>query len=429
MKNFFKSVKAQNSRDTTSTDQNLFSCGSNENSMYQPWNVSGQRIANIVRDANGTPSTGSIALKSDLKDYLQKGDITTTGTFLRTAGGLMIGNINMGGSSTVVGLPTSYKTSTVNSTDMASVGMVSEDIGALANNVTDLINRINDLVSTNGLDKLIEDLGTPEGDKGTLKNPQNAKWLVRGGGNSMQGDLGFKKSEQSAPTDLDPTIKNLIITGGTTKNRVTAALGAVSTGTGKENLQRILAVKDVLETVAGISQHNSLYPNWSGMEIPFVSLKQTSNGSSTPNYEKSRNSENYITTTDNSSVTLLRRGIYLVSFIYDFSQSTVTSPGISPSGYCRLSGDSYPSETLSLIKNPALAAANVSCSLSLTPNGGAKKECYKIEGKSDSTLIGNTYIFVEGSQASVSTILSFDVTSSPAVTTRTWTVSFIGAAY
>lgn len=244
MKNIIKNINTQYANATTSEESNetsnnenevvenqnvipdekiLFSCvnsdGTSKNVMRQPWNVSNHRITNIVRGTDDPAPAGSIALKSDLSDYLQKGEITTAGIFLRTTGGLMIGDISMGSSHTVVGLPTSYKTTVVDSADAASVGMVEEDIGALAHKVTDLINRINQLTSKNGLDEIIKDLGTPtfEGPGSTpnvtLKNPKEAKWLVRSGGNSMQGDLRFQKIEQSSPTAPEPTITNLVISG------------------------------------------------------------------------------------------------------------------------------------------------------------------------------------------------------------------------
>ncbi|QXE27175.1 hydrolase [Chlamydia buteonis] len=436
MKNIIKNIKTQYSSATTPEELNetsnnenevvenqnvipdekiLFSCvndsnGTSKNVMRQPWNVSNQRITNIVRGNNDPAPNGSIALKSDLSDYLQKGDITTTGAFLRSTGGLMIGDIDMGSSYTVVGLPTSYKTTFVNSTDIASVGMVEEDIGTLAHKVTDLINRINQLTSANGLDKIIQDLGTPTlGDTGiqpdvTLKKPQEAKWLVRAGGNSMQGDLGFQKSEQGSPTTPEPTITNLLISENP-KNKTTAALGAISTGTSKDDLQRIVAVGDITETLKSLTSGNNSYPNWSGMDIPFVCLKQgASNGSSSTGYDKSKNSELYIQTKDENSITLLRRGVYCVSFLYDFTQTTPPIP-------------------------PPAKSVEVSCALSLQPQGGEKQECYKVTGNSNSSLIGKTYIFVPGDRASVSTDLIFEISSTPEVSQRTWTVTFIGAAY
>ncbi|QVE48958.1 hydrolase [Chlamydia crocodili] len=406
MKNTIKDIKAQNSGKAIPDDQIQFSCGGDgvtENAMRKPWNVSNQRITNIAR-GSGNPASGSIALKGDLSDYLQKGGVTTRGIFLRTTGGLMIGDINMGSTHTIVGLPTSYKTTVVNDNDIASVGMVSEDIGSLAAKVTDLIDRINNLSSADGLDKIIKDLGTPS--NGTVTKPSEAKWLVRAGGNSMTGNLGFKKSEQSTPTDPEPTIKNLAITGSIASG--VSAVGAISTGTTKENLQRIVAVNDLTETLDTISKNNTSYPKWTGMDVSFVCLKQGANSSSsTPNYTKSQNSEKYITSTSETSATLLRRGIYCVSFIYDFTQPT---PPTTPPG-------------------TPTPATDVSCTLSLTPKSGTKTECYKLTGKSDTTLIGKTYIFVEGNQASIETTLSFEVTSTPSVAKRTWAVSFVGAAY
>ncbi|AGE74998.1 hypothetical protein AO9_02180 [Chlamydia psittaci Mat116] len=398
----------------------LFSCinnsdGTSKNVMRQPWNVSNHRITNIVRGNDDPVPTGSIALKSDLSDYLQKGEITTAGIFLRTTGGLMIGDIDMGSAHTVVGLPTSYKTTVVDSANVASVGMVEEDIGALAHKVTDLINRINQLTSQNGLDQIIKDLGTPTKGTGTppnveLTKPQDAKWLVRSGGNSMQGDLGFQKIEQSSPTAPEPTITNLLISG-TAKNKITTALGAISTGTPAAELQRMVAVDDIIKTVESVKTNSTTYPNWSGMDIPCVCLKQNTNGArSTPVYDKSKNSELYIETKDENSVTLLRRGIYCVSFCYDFTQTEPPAPPSPPTP-------------------PATKSVEVSCTLFLQPKGGEKKECYKVTGKANSSLIGKTYIFVPGDKASVSSNLSFEVSSNPAVAKRTWTITFIGAAY
>lgn len=453
MKNIIKNINTQYSSATTSEESNetpnnenevvenhnaipdekiLFSCvhgdSTSKNVMRQPWNVSNHRITNIVRGDSDSAPEGSIALKSDLSDYLQKGDITTTGIFLRDTGGLMIGNIDMGSNHTVLGLPTSYKNTIVGSADAASVGMVEEDIGTLAHKVTDLINRINQLASKNGLDQIIKDLGTPTfGESGkppkvSLTKPKEAKWLVRDGGNSMQGDLGFQKSEQSSPTAPEPTITNLVISGNP-KNKATAALGAISTGTPKDDLQRMVAVDDIIKTVESVKTNNNAYPNWSGMDIPCVCLKQGApNGSSSASYDKSKNSELYIQTKDGNSVTLLRRGIYCVSFCYDFTQPEPPAPPSPPTPPVSPDPSAPPT-------TPDAKSAEVSCTLSLKPKEGEKKECYKVTGKASSSLIGKTYIFVPGDQASVSIDLSFDVSSSPAVDKRTWTITFIGAAY
>ncbi|BEU44092.1 hydrolase [Chlamydia psittaci] len=444
MKNIIKNINTQYANATTSEESNetsnnenevvehqnvipddkiLFSCvyddSTSKNVMRQPWNVSNHRITNIVRGTDEPAPQGSIALKSDLSDYLQKGEITTAGIFLRTTGGLMIGDIDMGSAHTVVGLPTSYKTTVVDSANVASVGMVEEDIGALAHKVTDLINRINQLTSQNGLDQIIKDLGTPTSTgtppNVTLTKPGEAKWLVRAGGNSMQGDLRFQKIEQSSPTAPEPTITNLVISG-TKKNKATAALGAISTGTSKDNLQRMVAVDDITKTLQSITPESNAYPNWSGMDIPCVCLKQAANGSSPIDYDKSKNSELYIQTKDGDGVTLLRRGIYCVSFCYDFTQTEPPAPPSPPD-------PSVPTTP------PDAKSSEVSCTLSLKPKEGEKNECYKVTGKANSSLIGKTYIFVPGDQASVSTDLSFEVSSSPAVAKRTWTITFIGAAY
>ncbi|SGA19841.1 cell wall associated hydrolases [Chlamydia abortus] len=453
MKNIIKNINTQYSSATTSEESNetpsnenevvenhnaipdekiLFSCvhgdSTSKHVTRQPWNVSNHRITNIVRGDSDSAPEGSIALKSDLSDYLQKGDITTTGIFLRDTGGLMIGDIDMGSAYTVLGLPTSYKNTIVGSADAASVGMVEEDIGTLAHKVTDLISRINQLVSENGLDKIIKDLGTPTlGGSGkppnvTLTKPKEAKWLVRDGGNSMQGDLGFQKSEQSSPTAPEPTITNLRISDNP-KNKTAAALGAISTGTPKDDLQRMVAVDDIIKTVESVKTNNNAYPNWSGMDIPCVCLKQGApNGSSSGNYDKSKNSELYIQTKDGNSVTLLRRGIYCVSFCYDFTQPEPPAPPSPPTPPVSPDPSAPP-------RTPDAKSAEVSCTLSLKPKEGEKKECYKVTGKASSSLIGKTYIFVPGDQASVSIDLSFDVSSSPAVDKRTWTITFIGAAY
>ncbi|WP_139414312.1 hydrolase [Chlamydia abortus] len=449
MKNIIKNINTQYSSITTSEESNetpnnenevvenhnaipdekiLFSCvhgdSTSKNVMRQPWNISNHRITNIVRDNSDPAPAGSIALKSDLSDYLQKGDITTSGIFLRDTGGLMIGDIDMGSAYTILGLPTSYKNTIVGSADAASVGMVEEDIGTLAHKVTDLISRINQLVSENGLDKIIKDLGTPTLKSGkppnvSLTKPQEAQWLVRAGGNSMKGDLGFQKIEQSSPTAPEPTITNLVISDNL-KNKTTAALGVISTGTPKDDLQRMVAVDDIIKTLQSIKTESNAYPNWSGMDIPCVCLKQGANGArSTPVYDKSKNSELYIQTKDGNNVTLLRRGIYCVSFCYDFTQPEPPAPPSPP----------VPTDPSAPPTTPGAKSAEVSCTLFLQPKGGEKKECYKVTGKANSSLIGKTYIFVPGHQASVSTDLSFDVSSSPAVDKRTWTITFIGAAY
>lgn len=97
MKNIIKNINTQYANATTSEESNetsnnenevvenqnvipdekiLFSCvnsdGTSKNVMRQPWNVSNHRITNIVRGTDDPAPAGSIALKSDLSDYLQK---------------------------------------------------------------------------------------------------------------------------------------------------------------------------------------------------------------------------------------------------------------------------------------------------------------------------------------------------------------------
>ncbi|WP_348663967.1 hydrolase [Chlamydia vaughanii] len=409
MKKLFKNIQSQNSTKTIPADKILMSCGDTttaENTMSKPWNVSGNPITNISRTANppanppATPAGNSIVIKSDLTDYLEKGGVTISGIYLRLKGGLVVGDINMSNHS-ITGLPSSYSGATIDPADMASVGIVNEDIGPIIKKVNDLIKRITDLDSGPDLDQLITDLGSP-GTDGILANPEKAKWLVLDGKNSMLGPLDFQRIPASPPDVPDPTIKALGITGSTASG--TTALGVISAATDPALLDRIVAVQDLKETLDAITKNTAAttnYPGWTGMDVPFICLKQSTGGSSTPNHIDSKSSEKYLTYVDESNVTLLRRGIYFVSFMYDFTQTAT----------------------------PPTTPTDVSCTISLTPNGssgssGTKTAYYTLTGKSDNTLIGQTYVLVEGDTASLSTKLSIEVTPNTSISKKSWTASF-----
>lgn len=402
MKQSLKSINSQNSATTIPNDQLTVSCNEKEVGIYKPWDVGNATIKNIARPTANPPDTlpaGCIALKSDLDNYLNKGNITTSGTYLRTRGGLMVGDINMNNHA-ISGLPSSYKNIQVSLQDIVSVGMVQEDIGVIADNVTTLVEYMNKMTDPNsGLDQLSKDLGSPD-QSGNLQQPNAAKWLVIAQGNTMQGTLNFKKLEEDGLSNKAPTITGLYITSssGSGASTQTQTLGAISNGTDASLLTRIVAVDDFTKTLSSLTPSTgtgttTTYPEWTGMDMPFICLNYPSSTSSNNTHTASKNADKFMTYQNDSSLTLLRRGVYFISFCYDFS-STPSSP-----------------------------ATDVSCTLSLTPNGGTKTAIYTCNGKSDTTLTGQYCVFVEGDSPSVSTTLSIDVTPTPA-SKKMWAISF-----
>lgn len=403
MKQSLKSINSQNSATTIPNDQLTVSCNETEVGIHKPWDVGNATIKNIARPTANPPDTlpaGCIALKSDLDNYLNKGNITTSGTYLRTRGGLMVGDINMNNHA-ISGLPSSYKNIQVSLQDIVSVGMVQEDIGVIADNVTTLVEYMNKMTDPNsGLDQLSKDLGSPD-QSGNLQQPNAAKWLVIAQGNTMQGTLNFKKLEEDGLSNKAPTITGLYITSssGSGASNQTQALGAISNEMDASLLTRIVAVDDFTKTLSsltsstGTGTSTSTYPEWTGIDTPFICLNYPNSTSSTSTHTASKGADKFMTYQNDSSLTLLRRGVYFISFCYDFS-STPSSP-----------------------------ATDVSCTLSLTPNGGTKTEVYTCNGKSDENLVGQYYVFVAGDTPSVSTTLSIEVTPTPA-SKKMWGVSF-----
>ncbi|ANG66441.1 hypothetical protein [Chlamydia gallinacea] len=407
MKQSLKSINSQNSATTIPNDQLTVSCNETEVGIHKPWDVGNATIKNIARPITTPPDalpSGCIALKSDLDNYLNKGNITTSGTYLRTRGGLMVGGINMN-NHVISGLPASYKNIQVNLQDIVSVGMVQEDIGVIADNVTTLVEHMDKMTDpSSGLDQLSKDLGSPN-KSGDLQKPNEAKWLVIAQGNTMQGTLNFKQLEEDGLSNKAPTITGLCITSssgsGSGTSTKTQALGAISNGTDASSLTRIVTVDDFTKTLSsltpstgtGTGTTTSTYPEWTGMDMPFICLNYPSSTSSNNTHTASKSADKFMTYQDESSLKLLRRGVYFVSFCYDFS-STSSSP-----------------------------ATDVSCTLSLTPDGGTKTEVYTCSGKSDANLVGQYYVFVAGDTPSVSTTLSIEVTPTPA-SKKMWGVSF-----
>ncbi|EPP37499.1 putative cell wall associated hydrolase [Chlamydia psittaci 10_743_SC13] len=412
MKESLKRINLQNSTATNTVDESSVSCSGDEVLVHQPWNIGNTTIKNIVRptinESESLPN-GCIVLKSDLSDYLQKGLVTTSGTYLRTIGGLMVGNIDMGNNK-VSGLPTSYAEIQVDSKDIVSVGMVQEDIGAIADTVKILVRRMDEITDPQyGLDKLFTDLGSP-GENGVLAHPNQAKWLIINGDNTMEGTLHFQKLEQTSLLGENPTITGLYIGNsssssggnGSSGSGTLQAVGAISNETDADLLTRLVAVDDLTKTLepvknsTGTGTSTATYPQWTGMDVPFICL--TSSNSSSTNPVKSKCADKFMTYTNEGQLTLLRRGLYFISFCFDFSSASSSDTSDS-------------------------SATDVSCTLSLTPNGGSKTTVYTCSGKSDTTLTGQCYLFAEGDTPSVSTTLSIEVTPTP-VSKKMWAISF-----
>ncbi|WP_080141711.1 hypothetical protein, partial [Chlamydia suis] len=356
------------------------------------------------------------------------------GLFLPTSGGMMVGDINMGTNqgNTIKGLPSSWGEAAYLGNDYAaSIGIVKDVLGDYGDHIKNLIDKITKYAGSGdgSLDQLLTDLGSPKENSPsgqtpavTLEKPEEAKWLLLSAKNAMTGTLRLEQKQGALPTDPDPTIKNL----------KTGEVGVVGTATPKDKLQKIIAVSD-LTTILNDLQNNTssggssgsgsgsgattaTFPEWTGQEVPYwvdQSPDNTTTGG-TQNPVKSTNADNYIKK-DNGTYSLLRRGIYLVTFAYEF-----TSPA----------------------QNGAVTCTGTLTAKTTTTAGGTGSQTATPEtvfstiGSSDGlTVTGSSYILVPGEQAFSEYTLEMKLTSGDAGATNATAsksyvaISYMGAGY
>ncbi|WP_080125925.1 hypothetical protein [Chlamydia suis] len=404
-------------------------------------NAKSQQVRQV---AAGTDDQDVIVL-SQLDGYLQKGSKSIAGLFLPTSGGMMVGDINMGGTThTIKGLPSSWGGAGYLGNDYAaSTGIVKDVLGDYGDRIKNLIEKITQYAGTEAgsLDKLLEDLGSPQDNSQagqppaavTLDHPEKAKWLLLSAKNAMTGTLRLEQKQGALPTEPAPTIKNLKI----------GDVGVVGTATPKDKLQKIITVSD-LKTILNDLQNNAPsgnpsgsgagtgtgtgtgtpktpFPDWTGQEVPYLMDQSSGNTGSTQSPVKSNNADKYITK-DNGNYSLLRRGIYLVTFAYEF-----TSP--PQTGAVTCTGTLTP-KTTTTTPPPT------------TPGGtgsqtATSETVFSIIGSSDGqTVTGSAYILVPGEQASSEYTLEIKLTSGDAGANTTATasnsyvaISYMGAGY
>ncbi|WP_080123470.1 hypothetical protein [Chlamydia suis] len=395
-------------------------------------NAKNQQVRQV---AEGKDDQDVIVL-SQLDGYLQKGSKSIAGLFLPTSGGMMVGDINMGtnpGNNTIKGLPSSWGGAGYLGNDYAaSTGIVKDVLGDYGDRIKNLIEKITQYAGAGegSLGQLLKDLGSPketsqsgQTSSVTLEHPEQAKWLLLSAQNAMTGTLRLEQKQGALPTEPAPTIKNL----------KTGVVGVVGTATPKDNLQKIITVSD-LKTILKDLQDNApqgsspgtgtgtgagatkaTFPDWTGQEVPYL-IDNTGAGSA-QNPVKSTNADNYITK-GNGTYSLLRRGIYLVTFAYEFSPTqneAVTCTG-------------------TLTAKPKTTTA--------TPGGtgsqtAAPVTVFSIKGSSDGqTVTGSSYILVPGEQASSEYTLAMTLTSgdtgatTPTTASKSYVaISYMGAGY
>nr|WP_257616617.1 hypothetical protein [Chlamydia suis] len=405
-------------------------------------NAKNQQVRQV---AEGKDDQDVIVL-SQLAGYLQKGSKSIAGLFLPTSGGMMVGDIDMGttpGGNTIKGLPSSWGGAGYLGNDYAaSVGIVKDVLGDYGDRIKNLIEKITQYAGKGdgSLDKLLEDLGSPKDNSQsgqppaavTLDHPDKAKWLLLSAQNAMTGTLRLEQKQGALPTDSAPTIKNL----------KTGDVGVVGTATPKDDLQKIITVAD-LKTILNNLQNNTssgsspgsgagtgtgtgagtttpAFPEWTGQEVPYL-MDQSSgstSGGSTQNPVKSNNADNYIKK-ENSAYSLLRRGIYLVTFAYEF-----TSP--APNGAVTCTG--------TLTAKPKTTTTTTG---GTGPQTATPETVFSIKGSSDGqTVTGSSYILVPGEQAFSEYTLAMTLTRGDAGANTTANasksyvaISYMGAGY
>lgn len=399
-------------------------------------NAKNQQVRQV---AEGKGDQDVIVL-SQLDGYLQKGSKSIAGLFLPTSGGMMVGDIDMGttpGGNTIKGLPSSWGGAGYLGNDYAaSTGIVKDVLGDYGDRIKNLIEKITQYAGAGdgSLGQLLKDLGDPKESSQsggqtssvTLQKPTDAKWLLLSADNAMTGTLRLEQKQGALPTDSAPTIKNLKI----------GDVGVVGTATPKEKLQKIITVSD-LKTILNNLQNNTppgsssgagtgtgagttkaTFPDWTGQEVPYLMYQSPDNppAGGTQSPVKSANADKYIQK-NNGTYSLLRRGIYLVTFAYEFAS---------------------PPQTGAVTCTGTLTAKTTTT----PPPGGAGSQTatpetvFSIKGSSDGqTVTGSSYILVPGEQAFSEYTLEIKLTSgdagaNPANASKSYVaISYMGAGY
>lgn len=413
----------------------------------------------------------NVIVLSQLEGYLQKGSRSIAGLFLPTSGGVMVGDINVGTSpgNTIKGLPSSWGSAMFLGNEYAaSVGIVQDVVGEYGARLDDLIDRITKYAGSGegSLEQLIKDLGSPQESQAgqtpsvTLKNPAEAKWLLLSAKNAMTGTLRFEKKQGALPITPDPTITNLKAGG----------LGTIGTATPTDKLQNIVSVADLTtilkdlqenapsegtgsdtgsevgsgsgsgtdsgsEGVAGVSVSaatTSTFPEWTGQEVPYLVYQSQDSGSGSPSVQnplKSSNADNYIKK-DNGTYSLLRRGLYLITFAYEFSSPTQNRAVTCTGTLTKKSDSTYAGGDV---------AAQPTSGDAADPNPAEPSPAFSVVGSSDGkTIVGSAYILVPGDKALSEHTLTLALTPgentgvSPTSATASKSyvaISYMGAGY
>lgn len=427
-------------------------------------NAKNQQVRQV---AAGTEAQDVIVL-SQLAGYLQKGSKSIAGLFLPTSGGMMVGDIKMGtnpGTNTIKGLPSSWGGAGYLGNDYAaSTGIVKDVLGDYGDRIKSLIDKITKYAGSaeGSLGQLLKDLGDPQANSQsggqppsggqtpavTLQHPEQAKWLLLSAKNAMTGTLRLEQKQGALPTEPEPTITNL----------KTGEVGVVGTATPKENLQKIIAVSDLTTILndlqknppqgsssgsgsgsgAGTRTTTPTFPEWTGQEVPYLMDQNpdSAGAGSTQNPVTSTNAGNYIQK-DNGNYSLLRRGIYLVTFAYAFAPAqngAGASPAQNKAVTCTGTLTAKP-------KTTTTTTTGGSGSQTTTPGGAgsqtaASETVFSITGSSDGlTVTGSSYILVPGEQASSEYTLEIKLTSGDAGSTNATAsksyvaISYMGAGY
>lgn len=383
----------------------------------------------------------------------------------------MVGDINVGTSpgNTIKGLPSSWGSAMFLGNEYAaSVGIVQDVVGEYGARLDDLIDRITKYAGSGegSLEQLIKDLGSPQESQAgqtpsvTLKNPAEAKWLLLSAKNAMTGTLRFEKKQGALPITPDPTITNLKAGG----------LGTIGTATPTDKLQNIVSVadlttilKDLQENapsegtgsdtgsevgsgsgsgtdsgsggVAGVSVSaatTSTFPEWTGQEVPYLVYQSQDSGSGSPSVQnplKSSNADNYIKK-DNGTYSLLRRGLYLITFAYEFSSPTQNRAVTCTGTLTKKSDSTYAGGDV---------AAQPTSGDAADPNPAEPSPVFSVVGSSDGkTIVGSAYILVPGDKALSEHTLTLALTPgentgvSPTSATASKSyvaISYMGAGY
>lgn len=176
----------------------------------------------------------------------------------------------------------------------------------------------------------------------------------------------------------------------------------------------------------------STFPEWTGQEVPYLVYQSPDSGSGSPSVQnplKSSNADNYIKK-DNGTYSLLRRGLYLITFAYELSTSS-SNGVVTCTGTLTKKSDSTSSG--------GDVAAQPTSGDAADPNPAEPSPAFSVVGSSDGkTVVGSAYILVPGDKALSEHTLTLALTPgentgvSPtsATTSKSYVaISYMGAGY